>query len=94
MINNVKAKSAAKISAQLGRALSAVEQALCEPKFVEARSPALLGADIALTAILLVKGLSDQLIDIETFRAYDSKNLGTLFFGERGQIGEGTLLNA
>lgn len=48
-----------KIAERLGRALRNIEAALLEPQFTAARSPELLGADIALAAVLLVQGLTD-----------------------------------
>ena len=53
---------------QLRRALRNVEAALLEPAFIAARRPGLLGADIALAAILLVKGLADGYLEVEFYR--------------------------
>ena len=79
-----------KISLQLTRALEAVDQALCDPKFVAVRSPALLGNDLALAAVLLVKGLADRLLDTATFRNFTRRIWASLFF-ERDGI-KGTLI--
>lgn len=92
LIRKTRVAPRGKTSAQLQRALLAVEQALSDPAFVEARSPTLLGADLALAAILLVKGLADGLLDISTFRESTRRLWSTLFFGEREECGEGTLV--
>ena len=68
LIRKVRIEPKGKAAVQLRRALLAVEQALCEPAFVEARSPALLGADLALAAILLVKELADGLLEVTNYR--------------------------
>jgi hypothetical protein len=73
--------------AQLRRALAAVESALMDEAFVAARSPELLGADLALAAILLVKGLSDRLLDPQDYREATRRLWTTLFFGENGVPG-------
>jgi hypothetical protein len=68
-----------------------VEGALCEPAFVAARNPAVLSADVALAAILLVKGLSDRLLDVATFRESTRTIWSALFFGNKGAGGMGSL---
>lgn len=75
-----------KAKIKLHRALAAMREALSEPAFVETRSPALLSADIALFAVLLVKGLSDHLIDVELFREITRSLWSALFLGQR-QVG-------
>ena len=72
---------------QLGRALKAVEAALLEEGFVSARNPELLGADMALAAILLVKGLADGLLDPQDYRETTRRLWTALFFGEQGRPG-------
>lgn len=79
-----------KVTEQLRRALKNVEAALLEPAFVTARRPGLLGADIALAAILLVKGLADGYLDVEHYRATTRRLWGELFFGPDG-IGTGSI---
>ncbi|MGD9979559.1 MAG: hypothetical protein AB7H66_03245 [Hyphomonadaceae bacterium] len=74
-------------SAALRRAAIAVERALCDPKFVEARAPALLGADVAVAAVLLVKGLADGLLDVATYRESTRKIWQALFFGDGRAMG-------
>lgn len=74
----------AKMAEQLRRALKGVEAALLEPTFVAARRPGLLGADIALAAILLVKGLADGYLEVEPYRATTRKLWAELFFGAGG----------
>ncbi len=74
----------AKTAAQLRRALEAMEAALVDPSFVTARRPELLGADIALAAILLVKGLADGHLETEAYRTITRKLWTQLFFGPHG----------
>ncbi len=76
---------------QLDQTLRAMEQALCEPEFVEVRSPGLLGADIALAAILLVKGLTDRRLSVDTFRQSTRRLWSAFFFGEGVMGGAGAL---
>lgn len=61
-----------------------MEAALLEPAFITARRPGLLGADIALAAILLVKGLADGYLEVEHYREITRKLWGELFFGTEG----------
>jgi hypothetical protein len=70
--------------AQLRRALKAIEAAMLDDDFVAARSPQLLGADIALAAVLLVKGISDRLLDREDYREGTRRLWTALFLGEQG----------
>lgn len=81
LISRQKVTPEAKVAEQLRRALKNVEMALLEPTFVTSRRPRLLGADIALAAILLVKGLTDGHIDVESFRETTRSLWGELFFG-------------
>ncbi len=76
-----------RVRAQLRRALSAVEQALRAPEFVASRTPALLGADLSLAAILLVKGLSAGLLDTVDYRRITRELWAALFFGGGGSPG-------
>lgn len=80
-----------KTNKQLDRALRNMVQTLCEPEFVEARSPGLLGADIALAAILLVKGLADGRLSVDNFRRSTRELWATFFFGEGAMEGAGAL---
>jgi hypothetical protein len=73
-----------KTKARLRRTLQTVEQALCEPAFVLSRTPGLLGRDLALAAVLLVKGLAEQHLDLDAFRAATRALWASLFFGEKG----------
>jgi len=91
LIQKVRAAPDDKAAAQLRRALVAVGQALCEPAFVESRSATLLSADLALAAVLLVKGLSDGLLNVESFRESTRTLWGALFFGGKGAGGAGSL---
>jgi hypothetical protein len=74
----------ARVTEQLRRALKNVEAALLESNFITARRPGLLGADIALAAILLVKGLADGYLDVEQYRETTRRLWGELFFGSEG----------
>jgi hypothetical protein len=74
----------ARVTAQLRRALQGIETALLDPAFISARRPELLGADIALTAVLLVKGFVDGYLEIDTYRATTRKLWVELFFGTAG----------
>jgi hypothetical protein len=85
-----KAPSEPKVAERLGRALKNVEAALLEPQFTAARPPELLGADIALAAILLVKGLADGHLEIELYRTVTRRLWSELFFGPKGD-GSGSI---
>jgi hypothetical protein len=74
----------AKINERLRRALKGVEVALLEPDFIAARRPGLLRADIALAAILLVKGLADGYLEVEPYRETTRRLWSELFFGFGG----------
>jgi hypothetical protein len=84
LISRPKPKREAKVTEQLRRALKNVEAALLDPTFVTARRPALLGADIALAAILLVKGLAEGYLEVERYRETTRRLWGELFFGSEG----------
>ena len=77
--------------ARLHRALSAIEQALRQPDFIEARTPELLAADLAVAAILLVKGLAAGLLEAGDYRRTTRVLWGSLFFG--GSDAQGTLIS-
>jgi hypothetical protein len=68
LIPRQKPPPEAKVVVQLGRALKRVEAALLDPTFIAARRPELLGADIALVAVLLLKGLGDGYLEVEAYR--------------------------
>ena len=72
---------------RLINALDAVVTAMSTDEFVESRSPQRLGADIAATALLLSKGLSDEIISEEVFSAVTGRLWTVLFFGTRGNLG-------
>ncbi len=91
LLRRVRAAPEGKTAAQLHRALLAVEQALREPIFVETRNPTLLGADLALAAVLLVKGLADGLLDVAIFRASTRSLWEALLFGDKGNCAGGSL---
>lgn len=73
-------------SARLLRAVTAVSEALRRPAAVE-RSMRALGTDIALAAVLLVKGLSDGLLDPAHYREVTRALWVHLFFGRGGAPG-------
>jgi hypothetical protein len=90
IIKRSSAKPSDKTAAQLRRALDGIEAALIDPSFVTARRPELLGADITLAAILLVKGLADGHLEFNAYRE-TTKILWThLFFGPHGN-GDGSI---
>lgn len=76
------AKKNGRVNAALGRAVAAIERALCDQSFVKARAPALLGIDVAFTGALLVKGLADGHLDVATYRETTRKIWQALFFGD------------
>jgi HKD family nuclease len=84
LISRPKQMPKTKVVAQLRRALEGVEAALLDPAFIAARRPELLGADIALAAILLVKGLADGYLEVDAYRATTRKLWVELFFGAQG----------
>jgi hypothetical protein len=90
LISRPQAPPDTKVTEQLRRALRNVEAALLEPAFIAARRPGLLGADIALAAILLVKGLADGYLDVELYRATTRGLWSELFFGSEGN-GSGSI---
>ena len=77
----------ARTKAALARALTAAERALCDPKFVAARSPGLLGTDIAVAATLLVMGLTKDFLDATAYRDSTRRIWAALFFGDGREPG-------
>lgn len=75
------------VSRQLKRALTSLEKALSEASFIEGRRPDLLGADLALAAILLAKGLADKHLDPVDYRETTRRLWAHLFFGIGGAPG-------
>ena len=55
--------------------------------FVSSRSPERLAADIAATALLLRKGLADEIISEDDFVAISNRLWVVLFFGSEGEYG-------
>lgn len=84
LISRPKRMPDSKVAAQLRRALESIEAALVDPDFIAARRPELLGADIALAAILLVKGLADGYLEADIYRATTRRLWVELFFGAKG----------
>lgn len=73
--------------AQVLRAVESVMRVLADPAFVTGRNPRLLGADIALLALLLVKAHADGLIEREVFQDIARSIWKELFFGDDGKSG-------
>ena len=76
----------ARDAAALRRVLIKIEAALTRPDFTTARSAGLLGADLALTALLLVMGLAQGHLQTQEFRETTRRLWEALFFG-RGPAG-------
>lgn len=74
-------------SARLLKAVAAVSEALLHPPQGFERSPRALGVDIALTAVLLTKGLADGLLGHSDFRNVTRTLWASLFFGKPGTPG-------
>ena len=72
---------------RLSNALDTVVTAMSTDEFVESRSPERLGADIAATALLLSKGLSEEIISEEDFSSVTGRLWTVLFFGTRDDEG-------
>ena len=72
--------------ARLLRTVAAVSDALCRPAAAE-RSMRALGTDIALAAVLLVKGRADGLLDPADYREATRTLWVHLFFGHGGVPG-------
>lgn len=72
---------------RLTKALESVVTAMSTDEFVDGRSPERLGADIAATALLLSKGLSDEIISEEDFSSVTDRLWTVLFFGTKNNPG-------
>jgi hypothetical protein len=68
-------------------ALENVVKAMGAEEFIEGRSPERLGADIAATALLLRKGLADQILSGDDFVSITGRLWSILFFGSKGEPG-------
>ena len=70
---------------QMIRALDNVASAMSSEEFFDGRTPQRLGADIAATALLLRKGLVDQIISEDEFASITERLWSVLFFGSKGE---------
>ena len=68
-------------------ALENVVTAMSADEFIAGRPPERLGADIAATALLLRKGLVDQIISEDDFASITERLWSVLFFGSKGESG-------
>lgn len=80
-----RSEEADRLRKKLLAALENVISAMGAEKFVASRPPERLGADIAATAILLRKGLSDEIITEEDFAEVTKRLWIVLFFGSKGE---------
>ena len=78
-----RADEAARLRKKLLAALENVISAMGAEEFVSSRPPKRLGADIAATALLLRKGLSDEIITEEDFAEVTKRLWTVLFFGSK-----------
>jgi hypothetical protein len=93
LISRPKPMPKSKVAAQLRRALEGVQAALLDPAFIAGRKPELLGSDIAMAGILLVKGLADGHLEVDIYRATTRRLWIELFFGAAGD-GTGSIAAA
>lgn len=78
-------EDAGRLRKKLLTALENVISAMSAKEFVSSRPPEKLGADIAATALLLRKGLSDQIITEEDFAEVAKRLWIVLFFGSKDE---------
>lgn len=79
-------KEAARLRKKLLAALESVATAMASDEFVLGRPPERLGADIAATALLIKKGLTDKIIPEEDFANITKRLWATLFFSPTSVI--------
>ena len=77
-------EEAERLRNRLLTALDTVAQALASDEFLDGRPPERLGLDIAATALLLRKGLNDQILSAEDFAEVSEKLWAALFFDTKG----------
>ena len=77
----------ARLRKKLLGALENVVAAMGADEFVSSRPPVRLGSDIAATALLLRKGLVDDIISEDDFADISGRLWDVLFFGSRGEPG-------
>lgn len=80
-------KENVRLRKRLVGALENVIEAMSAIEFVTSRPPERLGADISATALLIRKGLGDQMISDEDFASITDRLWGLLFFGSNGEAG-------
>ncbi len=68
-------------------ALENIVTVMSTDEFVKGRIPERLAADIAATALLLRKGLVDQMISEDDFASITNRLWSVLFFGSKGEFG-------
>ena len=82
-----RTKVSKRLHNRLTNALDTVVTAMSTDEFVESRSPERLGADISATALLLSKGLSEEIISEEDYSSVTGRLWTVLFFGTSGNDG-------
>ena len=82
-----RSEVSARLRRRLIAALEKVVAAMSTDEFVSSRSPERLAADIAATALLVRKGLADEIISGDDFVAISNRLWGVLFFGSEGEHG-------
>ena len=80
-----RSEEASRLRKKLLAALENVITAMSADAFVASRPPERLGADIAATALLLRKGLVDEIISEEDFADITKRLWIVLFFGPKGE---------
>jgi len=81
-----RSEEADRLRKKLLAALENVISAMGAEEFVASRPPERLGADIAATALLLRKGLSDEIITEEDFAEVTKRLWIVLFFGSKDEL--------
>lgn len=79
-----RAEESSQLRKKLVGALENVVTAMGADDFIAGRPPERLGADIAATALLLRKGLVDQIISEDDFASITDRLWSALFFGSKG----------
>ena len=80
-----RAEEGTRLRRRLIRALNNVASAMSSENFFAGRTPQRLGAGIAATALLLRKGLIDQIIFEDDFASITERLWSVLFFGSKGE---------
>ena len=82
-----RSEESARLRNKLMSALENVVTAMSSEDFISSRSPERLGADIAATALLLRKGLVDEIISDKDFADITERLWAVLFFSSKGEPG-------